>query len=201
LAPDKPVEDVLGAGEYGLVVIRGRRRRLDLGGVHGRQIARELQVDRPGQLATVPQDPRDDGGGGRRIVQPRLVARDLTVDADLAVDRLGLMVEEKAAFGLGSARSASQHHERRLLGISTGGDVDHVETARPVGDGRDAEPLAVVAAGRVGGEAHAGLVAQRVERQDFRVLNHLEERQDEVARDTEDLTRSMIFERVEENFT
>ena len=54
------------------------------------------------------------------------------------------------------------------------------------------------ARGSVGGEAHPGFVAERVQRQDARALDDLEEGQREVAGDAEDLTRSSVPQRVEQ---
>ena len=54
------------------------------------------------------------------------------------------------------------------------------------------------AGGRVRGEPNRRLVAQRVQRQDRRFLDDLEERQHEVAGDAEDLLRAVVAERVQQ---
>src|SRR5262249_39152272 len=56
----------------------------------------------------------------------------------------------------------------------------------------------IVAGGGIGREADGGLVAQRVVRQDRAVLDDLEERQHEIARDAEELARAVGLQGVEE---
>jgi hypothetical protein len=77
--------------------------------------------------------------------------------------------------------------------------IDHVQRARAVGDGRHAQ-AAVDARRGVGREAHAGLVRQRVQRQDLRLFDDAEVGQGEVAGNAKDLARAMVFERVQQGF-
>ena len=191
------LQHLLGAGRHRLGIDRRRLGRDDRGAVDARHVARDLDVDRPRVLAAAPQHARDGGRRRGRVVEPGLVAGDLLVDARLAGEGLRLVVQEEAALRLGRTRPARDHDQRRLLGVGPGDRVDHVERARPVGDGRDAELLAV-AAGGVGREADGGLVAERVERQRAVVLDDPEERQREVAGDAEDLLGPVVLQRLEQ---
>src|SRR5699024_1403797 len=76
-----------------------------------------------------------------------------------------------------------------------------IEATSAIGRSHDTEPLAMIAPGGIGGEANAWLMAQRIERQNPRILNDLEERQDKIARNTEDLMCAMILQRLQQYFS
>ena len=160
-------------------------------------VARHLDVDRQRALAGAAQHARDLGGRRGRIGQHRLVAGDLPEHRELGVDRARLVVQQEPARALARARRAGDHHHRRALRIGAGDRIDQVEGAGAVGDDRDAE-AAMVARRRIGREADRRLMAQRVVRQDPAFLDHLEQRQHEIARDAEDLAGPVILQPVEQ---
>ncbi len=92
--PAEAVEDLLGAGGHRLVVHRRRGRGGDGTALGGHHVPGQLDVDGPRPLAATAQYPGDIGGRPGRIVEHRLVAGDLGVDAELGVQRLALVMEE-----------------------------------------------------------------------------------------------------------
>jgi hypothetical protein len=95
------------------------------------------------------------------------------------------------------AGRAGHDHDRRLLGERGGDGIHHVERARAVGHDGNAQTR-MRAGGGIGREPDRGLVAQGIERQDARFLDHLEECEREIARDPEDLGRAVVLERRQE---
>ena len=109
-------------------------------------------------------------------------------------------MEQEAAAALGRRGRARDHHDRRALGAGAGDRVDQVERAGAVGHRGDAEAAADPRRA-VGREPHARLVRERMQRQDARLLDHLEQRQSEIARDAEDPGRTVILERVQQGLS
>ncbi len=107
------------------------------------------------------------------------------------------MVDHEAAGALARAGRAGDHHDRRALGIGAGDGIDQVERAGAESDHGDAE-AAVVARRRVGREADARLVAQRVVRENPALLDDLEERQHEIARNPEDFAGAVVLEALQQ---
>jgi hypothetical protein len=133
-------QDLGHAGGQRLGVDRRRRFAHDrrAGQIH--HVARNLDVDRLRTAPAVRQHARDVGRRARRVVEPDLVAGDFAEHPELRIQRLGLMVQQQAGARLALARSAREHHQRRLLGIGGGDRIDHVERPGAVSHGRDAEP-------------------------------------------------------------
>src|SRR5207245_8994291 len=77
--------------------------------------------------------------------------------------------------------------------------IDQVEGTGPEGHDRDAEAR-VIACRRIGREAHARLMAQRVMRQDPALLDHLEEWQHEVSGNAENLARAVVLEALQQRY-
>ena len=182
----QPGHDLVGAGGDGVGVGRRRHVGRHRPAGHAHHVARQLEIDRPGLVDGGGEHAGDLGRRGGGVVEPRLGAGDLLVDAELRVERAALMVQQEARAALGPAGGAGDHDHRRLLGEGAGDRVDQVEGAGAVGDRGHADRAAEPPGG-IGGEAHGRLVAQRVQRQDAALLDHLEERQREVAGDAEDL--------------
>ena len=199
MASPEPGEDLVGAFGKRVGIGAARAERGDRRRVGRHHVARQLEVDRHRMIERVAQHPRDLAGRVRRIVEPNLIAGDLPEHAVLRVQGLGLVMEQKAAAALGRRRRARDHHHRRALGAGAGDRVDQVEGAGAVGDRSHAEPAADPRRA-IRREAHARLVAQRVQRQNARFLDHLEERQSEIAGDSEDPGRTVVLERMEERF-
>jgi hypothetical protein len=107
------------------------------------------------------------------------------------------MVDDEAAGALARPGGTGDDDDGRALGIGAGDGVDQIERARPEGDDGDAE-AAVVARRGIRGKAHAGLVAQRVVRQDSALLDDLEKGQHEVARNSEDFTGAVILQALQQ---
>jgi len=107
------------------------------------------------------------------------------------------VVDHEPARALARSGGAGDDDDRRALGIGTRDRVHQIESTRPEGDDGDAE-AAVVARRGIRGEAHAGLVAQRVVRQDSALLDDLEERQHEVARNSEDFTGAVVLQALQQ---
>ncbi len=107
-------------------------------------------------------------------------------------------MQQIAAGAFARARRAGDHHHRRAFGIGAGYRVHQVEGAGAVGDDRDAE-AAVIARRGVGGEADRRLMTEREVRQHLAFLDDLEQRQHEVARDTENLPGAVSFQAFEQS--
>ena len=140
---------------------------------------------------------KDTGDFGRRgggIIEHGLGAGHLGHDQELAVEALHLMMQAEPHVPLGSPRRPRNHHQRRFFRVRRGHGVDHVEGARPIGDGGHPEGAAI-APGGIGGKPDARLMAQGMERQDIGLLDGAEERQGEIAGDAEDFTGAIVFER------
>ena len=160
-------------------------------------VAWKLDIDRERALTRRAQYARDLGRRGRRIVQHRLVAGDFAEDRKLGINRAGLVMQQEAAGTLARARRARDHHDRRTLRIGAGDRIHHVEGAGTVGDDRDAEAR-VVACRRVRREADCRLVAECEMRKDAAFLDHLEQRQHEIAGNPEDFACAMVLESLQE---
>ncbi len=164
-----------------------------------RHVARQLDIDRQRTLARAAQHARDLARRLRGIGEHGLVAGDLAKDRKLRVDRARLVMQHEAARALARAWRARDDDDRRALRVGARDGIDEVEGPGPEGHDRDAEAR-VIARRRVGREAHAGLMAQRVVRQDPALLDHLEERQHEVARNAEDLARAVVLEALQQRY-
>ena len=106
-------------------------------------------------------------------------------------------MDPEAAAALARARSPGDDDDRRALGICARNGVDQVERARPIGDHGHTQ-TGVVARRGIGSEADTRLVAQRVVREDPAVLDHLEERQHEIARDPEDFAGAVVLQALQQ---
>jgi hypothetical protein len=193
----QPNDDLVGAFGEGVRVgaarcQHGHRRRRRL-----RQIAWQLDIDRQRALARAAQHPRDVGGSRCWIGEQRLVTGDLAIDRHLGIDRAGLVVEDETAGALAHPGRSRDDDDRRAFRVGAGDRIDQIECPCPEGDDGDAEP-AVVARRRVSCETDARLVAQREVRKDAALLDHLEERQHEIAGDPEDFTRAMALEALQQ---
>jgi hypothetical protein len=156
-------------------------------------VARHFDIDRERALDRGAQHAIDLAGRARRIGEEGLVAGHLAIDRGLAVDRARLMVQQEAAHALARARRAGYDDHRRALRIRAGDRIDEVERTRPIGCDRDAEPQ-MIARRRIGGEADGRLMAQGEVRENPALLDHLVERQHEVARNAEYLARAMLLQ-------
>ena len=125
-------------------------------------------------------------GGGADVVEQARRAGELAVDAQLRLDLLRLVVDQRAELALLVARTAAQHQQRHALGERSRDRVHHVVSARAVGDAHDAD-----ATGRarvaVGGEADARLVRQRHDAEPAARAEAQEEPQHEIAGDAEEM--------------
>ena len=194
----------VGGGEGGQDLARARLDGLAvdrrcLVGRHGvdrntDHVARQLQIDRAGEVPGGTQDPGDLGRCGVGIVEDRLGAGHLLIDPVLGPEMLDLVVQVQPDRPLRRAGRARDHDHRRLLGIGLGHRVDHVQPAGTIGDRRHPQGR-MEPRGGIGGKADAGLVAQRVQRQDPRAFDLLEEGQGEVTGNAEDLLGTVRLER------
>ncbi len=125
-----------------------------------------------------------------------MVEGDLAIDAKLGIERLCLVVDEKAASPLAHPRRAGDDDERNALGIRRRDRVDQVEGTGAVGDGGDAQS-AVDARGGVRRKAHRRLMAQAIKGQHPRFLDDLEKGQREIPGNAENLARAACLQRVE----
>src|SRR3974390_895709 len=107
-------------------------------------------------------------------------------------------MQHEAAGAVARARGAPAHHDRRAFGIGARDRIDEIERACAIGDDRNADTRAV-ARDRVRRETDRRLVAQREVRQDLRSLDDLVERQHEIARNSEDLARAVVLQRLQES--
>ncbi len=187
------VHDFVGAGGDFLRIERVFRLRDHPAARSEDHVARELEVDGPRVLETAAQHARDLTGRVGRIVEQGLVAGDLAIDRKLRVGPLHLVVQRQAAARLAAARRTRDHHQRRFLGVGRRDRVDHVERTGAVGDDRHAWRAADTCR-RVRRESDRGLVAQRVQRQQPRLFDDLEERQHEVAWDAEHLPGAVLLQ-------
>jgi hypothetical protein len=135
----------------------------------------------------------DVGGRGRRVREHARLAGELAVDAELRIDVLCLMVDERADLPFLVRRSAADDEDRHALGERAGDRVHHVVAARPVGDADDAEPpgRARVA---VGCEADAGLVREGDDLEPARAPEAKKEPHHEIARDAEQMRDADLAE-------
>jgi hypothetical protein len=107
------------------------------------------------------------------------------------------MVQHESAGAFAGTWRAGNNHHRRTLGISAGGRIDDIEGPCPVGHDRDAKPE-VIARCRIGGEAYCRLVRQREMRENAALFDHLVERQNEVARYSEDFPGAVVLQALQE---
>ena len=138
------------------------------------------------------KDACDLGRRVRRIIEHGLVASDFAKHCELGVDAARLMMQEKAACAFRGAGRAGNHHNRRAFRISAGDRVDQIERAGAVRHDGDAQ-AAVIADRRIGREADGRLMTQFEMRKDPRFLDHFVEGQHEIAGDSENLARAVIF--------
>ena len=119
---------------------RGASMAGDGGAARAHHVARDLDIDRPRLLERHAEHAGDLRRRRRRVVEPRLGAGDLLIDADTACRACGPDDAAAAPTRPSCAPGrAGDHHHRRLLGIGTGDGVDHVEGAGAVGHRSDAE--------------------------------------------------------------
>ena len=193
------LEDFPGARRQRLLV-DGRRRHFGHRRAGDcRHIARDLDIDRQRQAERGIEHPGDFAGRGRGVVEPGAGAGDVAVDLHLAVQRLALMVQQQTAPQLVGAGRAGDHHQRALFRIGAVDRVDQIERAGAIGDRGDPQGLADPRR-RIRREADPRLVAQGVQRQDARLLDHLEKRQRKIAGNAENMFRAAGLERVQKNF-
>src|SRR5579864_8792398 len=136
---------------------------------------------------------------GRRIGEEDLIAGHFAIDRGLAVDRSRLVVQQEAAHALARARRTGYHDDWRALRIGAGDRIDKIERTGPVGCDRNAEPKVIARRG-IGGEADGRLMAQREVRENPALLDHLVERQHEIARNAEDLARAVLLQAQQKRF-
>ena len=165
----------------------------------GDHVARQFDIDRLRMAQAVGEHARDVGRRARHVVELHLIAGDLLEHLELRIKRLGLMVQQQARARLALAWPAGDDDHRRLLGKGRGHRVDHVQRPGAVGHRRHAQTHIHARRG-VGGKADAGLVRERVERQDLRLLDDAEIRQRKVAGNAKDLAGAMILEGVQQGF-
>src|SRR5207253_6452420 len=120
-------------------------------------------------------------------------AGELPVDAELRLDLLRLVMDERAELALLFARPAADHQHGHALRERAGDRVHHVVPTRAVGDAHDADPSrgACVAVGR---EADARLVRERDDLEPARLPEAREQPQYEIARDAEEVRDADLLE-------
>ncbi len=130
---------------------------------------------------------------GLRIVKYALRDGHFAEHPHLRAEVAHAMVEQGVVGRFADTRRTAYHHHRRALGIGAGNRIDEIEGAGAIGRNRNAEAT-MDARRRIRREAHGRLVAQLEMRQDLRILDHLVERQHEIAGDAEDLSCAMSLQ-------
>jgi hypothetical protein len=160
-------------------------------------VTRDLEVHGPLEFACNVNRAMDRRGGGMRVVDNRSPFGDFLVDLVLRLERLHLVMHEQAGPALELPRAPRDDYHRRFLGIRAGNRVNHVQTARAVGDEADPEPVRYARCA-IGRKADCGLVTERHETEAPIVLQRVVQVQNEVSRDAEDLVDSVRVQPVEE---
>ena len=191
------LQDFVDAGIKRILIAGQSHLSLDCGTGLRHHVARNFDVNRLRATHAVGQRARDVGGSPLRIVQAHLVAGDFLEDLELRVQRLGLMVQQQSGACLTLARSARQHHQRRLLGEGCCNCVDHVQGTGTIGDRRHAQ-CAVDARRCVRRKPNRRLVREGVQRQNPGLFNDPEIGQGEVTGYAKYLARAVRLERVQQ---
>ena len=192
-------QQFVGAGRQALGVGgEGGAGRHRLAGLR-RHVARNLQVHRARARQRGIEHAGDQRRCALRVVEPGAVDGQLLEQPPLRIERLHLVVQQQAAGRLVRRRRARQHHQRHAFGIGASHRVDQVEGTGAIGHGGHAQTAARARRG-VGREADAGLVRQRVQRQQRRALDLAEQRQREVAGDAEDFGGAACLQRLQQAF-
>ena len=198
MAPGNARENFLGAFGERARIGRARRQMRHRFAARTHHVARQFDIDRQRQFQRAAQHAGDLGGRGRLVVEHRLVAGEFLEHRELGVDGARLVMQQIAAGAFARARRTGDHHHRRALGIGAGNRVHQVEGAGAVGDDRNTDP-AVIARRGVGREADRRLMTEREVRKHIAFLDDLEERQHEIARDTENFPGAVSFQAFEQS--
>ena len=181
---------VQGRGQVLRVALRdGRRRRCRRDDRQIDRVARQLDVD--GQAVVLGDfqhavDFRDCALG---VVEHGRGSGELLKDAVLGVIRTDFVVNERMPSPLFHARSAADHHDRRLLRIGLPGRVGDLEAADSIGDGDHPEPVEPRI--RIGGKPCSLFIACG-DQPNRALLQFVHEGEHEVPRHAENVADSMI---------
>ena len=155
------------------------RRRRDR---HVNPIAGDLQIAWPLPLHDVAEHTIDCLRGRLGVVEDRGVDGHLTVDLQLALERLDHVVQMHLRQPHGDFRSPADNQERRQLRIGTGHRVERVERSGTIGHERHAQTFESRIS--IGGKPHSRLVSTD-DRRHPHLLLHGVDRQHKVAGNAE----------------